>query len=107
SMPLQTGFDPGKLTVLEHNSDEERGPELKASRPGDRAARAKIIIDEPESIRIDADTPKDNFLILADTFYPGWVARVDRHIVPIVEADSLMRAVLVPAGRHVVEFNYE
>ena len=57
------------------------------------------------SCRLRPDGPR--LLVLADTFFPGWEARVDGRLVPIWEANVAHRAVLVPeGGRHTVEFTY-
>jgi hypothetical protein len=43
---------------------------------------------------------------LADLWYPDWVATLDGQPVDILKADYLLRAVVVPAGRHRVEFRF-
>jgi uncharacterized membrane protein YfhO len=44
--------------------------------------------------------------VLNDTWYPGWEARVDGVRAPICLANGAVRAVKVPAGQHVVSFQY-
>jgi hypothetical protein len=44
------------------------------------------------------------FVVLADSYYPGWRATVDGEHTPIYRADSVLRAVYVPAGQHEVMF---
>lgn len=46
------------------------------------------------------------FLVLADTFYPGWRADVDGARTPIHLTDFALRGVAVPAGRHTVTFAF-
>jgi uncharacterized membrane protein YfhO len=46
------------------------------------------------------------WLVLADTHYPGWVARVDGVSVPVLHANYAFRAVAVEAGTRTVEFVY-
>jgi hypothetical protein len=64
-------------------------------------------LDQPERVRIAVNGPSDGFLVLSDSWYPGWVATVDGGDVPIERANVLFRAVRVPAGQHVIEFRYE
>lgn len=53
---------------------------------------------------IEATAPRAGYLVLADTFYPGWEALVDGAEAPIVRANTMFRAVPLTAGRHEVEF---
>ena len=50
---------------------------------------------------------RDAWLVLADTFYPGWNAEVDGEKVPILRANGLYRAVRVEAGEQTVIFRYQ
>src|SRR5438105_2057673 len=45
-------------------------------------------------------------VVLSDTFYPGWRARVDHKPAPIYEVNGAMRGVVVPAGSHTVTMRY-
>ena len=46
------------------------------------------------------------WLVLSDQNFPGWQAAVDGQTQPIIRTDSVFRGVCVPAGDHVVTFNY-
>ncbi|HLG51129.1 MAG TPA: YfhO family protein, partial [Chloroflexota bacterium] len=46
-------------------------------------------------------------LVVSEIDYPGWTARLDGHPVPILRANGVVRAVLVPPGEHTVEFRFE
>jgi hypothetical protein len=45
-------------------------------------------------------------LTLSDQFYPGWYATIDGQPAEIVRSDSVFRSVCLPAGDHVVRFEY-
>ena len=82
------------LTPLEDVPEEARGS-------------ASLIQDLPERVvaKVDAETPL--FLVLADTFDPGWKATVDGQAAEIRPAYIAFRSVYVPPGQHTVEFTYE
>jgi hypothetical protein len=67
---------------------------------------AKITLDEPELVVIETDAPEPAYLVLADTFDPGWTATLDGRPVPIRPAWVTFRAVFLPGGRHTVVFRY-
>ena len=45
-------------------------------------------------------------VVLSDTYFPGWRARVDGKAADIYEVNAAMRGVLVPAGLHTVTMRY-
>ncbi len=77
--------------------------------PGPAAAgRADIERYEPEQVLIRTETPAPAVLVVADAFDPGWRATLDTgDALPILQANGLMRAVVVPAGNHRVTFSYQ
>ena len=65
---------------------------------------ARIV--RPANTRLTAtvDAPTAGWLVLAESWYPGWTATVDGHDAPIVRANINQKAVAVPAGTHRVTF---
>ena len=61
---------------------------------------------DPDRLVLEVHAAEPAFLVLADTYYPGWVATIDDEPVPIFPADLLFRAVPVPTGAHTVVFRY-
>jgi len=84
---------------------------LSAGEPlaGQAAAGEGVQIEayEDEYVRLRAVAASQAYLVLADSFYPGWVARLDGRPVEIQRADVALRAVALPPGEHVVEFRFE
>jgi hypothetical protein len=106
---LQPQFDPDREILLH----EVPGPVSPLVRDGDTptaaaaSARAVITHEDSRSLVIDADTSEDGFLLVADTFYPGWTARVDGAPTPMYRANVSVRGIPLPRGRHEVRFAYD
>jgi hypothetical protein len=79
-------------------------------RPLDPGAAAsgscRITRDEPERVEVETASDQAAYLLLADTFDPGWSATLDGRPVPIRPAYVAFRAVFLPAGRHRLSFSY-
>ena len=67
---------------------------------------AHIMVDEPARVVVAASTDAPAWLVLTDTWFPGWRARVDGADVVVRRADHAFRAVALPPGRHEVEFTF-
>src|SRR5262249_21974227 len=67
---------------------------------------ARIVKDLPEQVVIETISEGPAYLVLSDTFDPGWSATLDGQLVPIRPAFVAFRAVALPAGSHTVEFTY-
>lgn len=61
-------------------------------------------VDDPQRVVLRARAPREGWLVLADSWAPGWVARVSGRRVAIRRADVAFRAVPLPAGNHRIEF---
>jgi hypothetical protein len=67
---------------------------------------ARIVEDLPERVVIDTDAEMPSYLVLSDTFDPGWSASVDGRPALIRPAYIAFRAVYLPGGKHTVVFTY-
>jgi uncharacterized membrane protein YfhO len=62
--------------------------------------------DEPDRVVVTTVAERPAWLVLNDTYGPGWRASIDGRPAPLFRANALVRAVPVPAGRHEVGFAY-
>lgn len=69
-------------------------------------AKAEIVEAKRNQLLIETENETDALLVLSDNHYPGWLADVDGRPTKILRANYTMRAVEVPAGRHVVSFRF-
>lgn len=79
-----------------------------AALAGEPVAGDRVAIEtyEPEHVRVRVRAGAWAYLVLADSYYAGWQARVDGRPVPICRADVALRAVLTPPGEHVVDLSF-
>ncbi|NLE75133.1 MAG: YfhO family protein [Chloroflexi bacterium] len=90
----QPSFDPTATVYV------EGGPALGA---GDApAGTARVAAYSVNRMELEVDAAAEAYLFLSEVHYPGWQATVDGQAAPIYRANSLFRAVPVPAGQHQV-----
>ena len=68
---------------------------------------AEIASEKTDELTVDASMPQPGFLLLLDTWYPGWKATVNDVGSPVLRADYNFRAVQLPAGKSVIQFSYQ
>src|SRR5206468_8903537 len=87
----------GDVDVIDTTDATLPGPALSGSAVIERYA--------PEEVRVRTETPHAAVLILLDAFDKGWRATLESGAeVPILRANALVRAVIVPEGVHTVTF---
>ena len=92
------GFDPAALIWLD---DWFEAPVTAGAR-GD----ARISSEASGEVNVEVLSDGPGWLLLLDTWYPGWRAEVNGRPAAVRRADYAFRAVPVPAGRSTVRFTY-
>ena len=98
-------FDPASTTVLVQSDLEAYG--LSGALDGlGNDGQVTVASYAPEEVNFLVQNQQPGLLVLADTWYPGWIATVDGEPAPILHANYLFRGVMVPAGEHVVAMQF-
>ncbi len=95
---VDAGFDPTREIVL------PRGPSVGA--PPGFSGSSRLLALRPDSVRLEAQLSAPGFVVLVDTYDPGWHVTVDGRPALLLRANVAFRAVAVPAGSHEVVFTY-
>ena len=95
------GFEPSHEVVLASDGQ----PAVSAPAPG-AYEDVRVVAETPEHIVLDVTLSAPGVLVVRDTHYPGWEARVDGTPTPILRANYAFRAVAAGEGRHRVEMTY-
>ena len=67
----------------------------------------KIDSYESNSVELSFHSKERQFLILTDSFYPGWKAYVDGEEREILRANYIFRSIIIEPGKHQVRFEYD
>jgi hypothetical protein len=89
-------FDPLRAVVVEGCRSESGGAGTASVEPG----------ADPNSLSVTVQAPDGGWLVLSDSWFPGWLASVDGQSTRVYPADVVFRAVWLPAGARHVEFIY-
>ncbi len=60
----------------------------------------------PNHVTVKTRQTGNGFLVLMDSYFPGWTVTVDGEERPILQANHFYRAVKLGSGSHVLEFDY-
>lgn len=67
----------------------------------------RVIDYRADSLDLSVRTPQAAFLVLSESFYPGWRAWVDGGAVETIRTDIAFRGLVVPAGSHRVAMRFQ
>ncbi|MBI5116416.1 YfhO family protein [Candidatus Poribacteria bacterium] len=100
-------FNYRKTAILE----EEPEPPATAPEPSavpDKLSSPELIVKPRTEGETDiiVDVPEPGFVLVNDTYVPGWHAKVDGNRSKIYRADYLFMAIPVGAGKHAIELEY-
>lgn len=94
-------FDPRKVLIL-----EEKPPSLPKAGTRAAAARAAVVDEGPDHVVVEASMPEPGYVLLLDTWHPGWRVRVNAVEAKLLRADYAFRAVAVPVGDSLIRFEF-
>ncbi|HVR72209.1 MAG TPA: YfhO family protein [Vicinamibacteria bacterium] len=97
-MLVQGDLDPAREVLL-----SDRPP---TAAPAGFQGVSRVVEEHPDRVVLEATLSAGGYVVLLDSFAPGWRARVDGAAVPVVAANLAFRAVEVPAGTHRIEYVY-
>ena len=62
---------------------------------------------EANALTFEAEMDAERLAIFSDIYYPGWKCTIDGQPADILRADYVLRAVVIPTGRHTLSFTFD
>jgi uncharacterized membrane protein YfhO len=94
-------FDPQHIVLLEED------PEVPHAEGVAGESTVDIVQYGPNRIEIEVSSAQNGFLVLSENFFPRWHASLDGISSKVYLANYAFRAISVPAGKHMVVFEYK
>ncbi|MCL4395063.1 MAG: polysaccharide biosynthesis C-terminal domain-containing protein [Chloroflexi bacterium] len=102
-------LDPAKQVLLDEVPPAEAGVvDATRSAGGPNCTLDPVTIDQYDESQVVVKSVQacSGWLVLSDSYFPGWIAQIDGQDVPLLRGDYNFRTVLVPAGEHTIRFKY-
>lgn len=104
---LAADFDLRASVVITDSTRASRRAEpAQVQEPGRSFPGATIVDASANRVQVSVDEPSTGYVVLTDSYYPGWTAEVDGVARDIELANYFFRAVSVEPGDREVVFTY-
>ncbi|MBA2612649.1 MAG: YfhO family protein [Bacteroidetes bacterium] len=97
-------LDTKTQTIMQDHFKTELG--LKDTYDGEGSI--KLLSYQPNDLEYESDTKSEEFAVFSEIYYPkGWNAYVDGQLKPYAGVNYVLRGMVIPAGKHKIEFKFE
>ena len=98
-------FDPAQIAFVDERFRAVAGE--PTAYPVDSTASIALTDYRVNHLTYQYNAPAEQLAVFSEIYYPeGWTAFVDGIETPYFRADYVLRAMVLPAGEHTVEFRY-
>jgi hypothetical protein len=102
-MKALSNFNPAEVAIV----DNAFKSQLSGAVAADSLATIKQVAFDNENVKYESNSNAPHVAVFSEIFYKDWKAYIDGKAAPIAKADYVLRALLVPAGKHAIEFKFE
>jgi hypothetical protein len=102
----ELGWDTRNMLVIEEEPSAEELALIHTANVNGTLGTVQVERYSTEEVEVSTDN-SSSFLVMTDTYYPGWRCYVDGKPVEIHRAYGAVRAVFLEQGHHRVVFRYE
>ncbi len=102
-MKALNNFNPKDTAIV----DEKYHDLVTSFAPADSNSYIRQITFDNDTIRYKSNTATNQLAVFSEIYYKDWKAYVDGKSVPYFKANYVLRAMMIPAGQHSIEFRFE
>ena len=102
-MKALDNFDPKDTAIIDNGFKNI----ISGFMPADSAANIQQTAFDNMAIKYESSSSAANLAVFSEIYYKDWNAYIDGKEAPVAKANYVLRALLVPAGKHTIEFKFE
>jgi hypothetical protein len=87
--------------------DESFKPLITTFSPADSTSTIKQTVFDNDAITYQSNSAVNNVAVFSEIYYKDWHAYIDGKRADVFRANYVLRAMVVPAGKHTIEFKFE
>ena len=104
-MDALTNFEPLKTAIIDKRFENQLKNYTNAK---DSSSIIKLLEYKPNHLTYQTETNKPQLAVFSEIYYDhGWDVFVDSKPAPYFRADYVLRSMVVPAGKHIIDFKFE
>lgn len=96
-------FDPKDTAVIDNSFKAV----INGFVPADSVSTIQQTAFDNMAIKYESHSNAANLAVFSEIYYKDWNAYIDGKEAPIAKANYVLRALLIPAGKHTIEFKFE
>jgi membrane protein YfhO len=102
-MKALSNFNPAEVAIVDNIFKNQ----LNSVVAGDSTASIKQVAFDNEAIKYESNSSAAHVAVFSEIYYKDWKAYIDGKPVPYAKANYVLRAMLIPAGKHTIDFKFE
>lgn len=102
-MKALTGFNPKDTAVI----DDHYKPLLNGIVPADSSAMIRMTKFDNDDVLYESNASGNHVAVFSEIYYKDWNAYIDGKKTEIMKVDYVLRGLVIPAGKHTIEFKFE
>jgi hypothetical protein len=96
-------FETAELTNFEYKVNNSPAMDSVGN-----SSSIKLTEYQPNRLKYESNADAEKLAVFSEIYYPkGWYVSIDGKEVDIVRANYILRAMLIPAGKHTIEFRFD
>ncbi|THU39456.1 hypothetical protein FAM09_13205 [Niastella caeni] len=102
-MKALNNFNPAEVAIVDNTFKSQ----LNGAVAADSAATIKQVAFDNDAIKYESNSNAAHTAVFSEIYYKDWKAYIDGKPAPIAKANYVLRALLIPAGKHNIDFRFE